>query len=74
LKRAQNYRVSKGGEHLLCDILINGAVKFPPAKWLGLILILALRVIAATRRVRIHSSAVAASKIAERGSLIYGTV
>jgi len=28
--------VSKGGEHPLCDFLIGGGVKTPPAKWLRL--------------------------------------
>jgi len=37
LRQAQNYGVSKGGEHPLCDILIGGGVKSPPAKWLRLI-------------------------------------
>ena len=30
--------VSKGGEHPLCDILIGGGVKTPPAKWLRLLM------------------------------------
>src|ERR1700752_5383346 len=29
--------VSQGGEHPLCNILISGGVKSPPAKWLRLI-------------------------------------
>jgi hypothetical protein len=36
LRRKQHYGVSKGGEHPLCDILIGGGVKTPPAKWLRL--------------------------------------
>ena len=30
--------VFKGGEHSLCDILNSGGAKFPPAKWLRLLL------------------------------------
>ena len=35
-RRVQHHGVSKGGEHPLCDILIGGGGKTPPAKWLCL--------------------------------------
>jgi len=37
LRREQFSGVSKGDEHQLCDILIAGGVKSPPAKWFRLI-------------------------------------